>query len=88
MCASLLTDEEVRIKNVPNILDVNNLIQLLEDMGVKVTHNSNNDYTFKADSINLYYLESKEFVSKCSSLRGSVRLMIGPLFSVDLEKQQ
>ncbi len=78
ICASLLTDEEVRIKNVPNILDVNNLIQLLEDMGVKVTHNSNNDYTFKADSINLDYLESKEFVSKCSSLRGSV-LMIGPL---------
>lgn len=78
ICASLLTEDEVRITNVPNILDVNNLIKLLEDMGVKVTRNSTNDYTFKADNLNLDYLESKEFVSKCSSLRGSV-LMIGPL---------
>lgn len=78
VCASLLTSEEVRISNIPDILDVNNLIRLLQDIGVKVTRNSRNDYTFKADELNLDYLQSEEFVKKCSSLRGSV-LMIGPL---------
>jgi UDP-N-acetylglucosamine 1-carboxyvinyltransferase len=78
ICASLLTRDEVRIKNVPDILDVNNLIKLLKDIGVEVTQNSRNDYTFKADELNLDYLQSDEFVKKCSSLRGSV-LMIGPL---------
>lgn len=78
VCASLLTSEEVRISNIPDILDVNNLIKLLQDIGVKVTRNSRNDYTFKADELNLDYLQSEEFVKKCSSLRGSV-LMIGPL---------
>ena len=78
ICASLLTEDEVQIKNIPDILDVNNLIKLLEDMGVKVTQNSRNDYTFKAETLNLDYLESDEFVKKCSSLRGSV-LTIGPL---------
>lgn len=78
ICASLLTDDEVRISNVPDILDVNNLIKLLQDMGVKVTRHSRNEYTFQADSLCLDYLDSKEFVEKCSSLRGSV-LMIGPL---------
>ena len=57
---------------------VENLIRLLKDIGVKITHNAENDYTFQADELNLDYLESQEFVSKCSSLRGSV-LMIGPL---------
>lgn len=76
--ATLLTDEEVRISNIPDILDVNNLIQLLRDIGVKVTQHSRNDYSFRADNINLDYLDSQEFVKKCSSLRGSV-LMIGPL---------
>ena len=65
-------------KNIPDILDVNNLIKLLMDMGVKVTHNAPGDYTFQADELNLDYLDSLEFVRKCSSLRGSV-LMIGPL---------
>ena len=74
----LLTDEEVHIKNIPNILDVNNLIQLLRDIGVSVTRLSTNDYIFKADNINLDYLDSTEFVRKCSALRGSV-LLIGPL---------
>ncbi len=74
----LLTDEEVHIKNIPNILDVNNLIQLLRDIGVSVTRLSANDYIFKADNINLDYLDSTEFVRKCSALRGSV-LLIGPL---------
>lgn len=78
ICACLLTEEEVRITNIPDILDVNNLIKLLTDIGVKVTRNSRNDYTFRADNLNLDYLDSVEFVEKCSSLRGSV-LMIGPL---------
>ena len=78
ICAILLTPDPVRIKNIPEILDVNNLIRLLTDIGVKVTRNAENDYTFQADELNLDYLESQEFVDKCSSLRGSV-LMIGPL---------
>ena len=78
ICGTLLTDEEVRISNVPDILDVNNLIKLLKDIGVKVTRHSRNDYSFQADALNLDYLGSAEFVKKCASLRGSV-LMIGPL---------
>ena len=78
ICATLLTHEEVRIDNIPDILDVNNLIRLLADMGVKVTRHSRHDYSFQADELDLKYLESDEFVKKCSSLRGSV-LMIGPL---------
>lgn len=76
--ACLLTPEPVRISNIPDILDVCNLIRLLQDMGVSVTRHDKHDYTFCADSLNLDYLESDEFVRKCSSLRGSV-LMIGPL---------
>lgn len=78
ICATLLSEEPVRIKNIPDILDVNNLILLLKDIGVKVTRNSRNDYTFVSDCLNLDYLESEEFVRKCASLRGSV-LLIGPL---------
>ena len=78
ICASLLTKDEVRINNIPDILDVNNLIQLLCDIGVQVNRLARNDYTFKAEQLNLKYLESDEFVRKCASLRGSV-LMIGPL---------
>lgn len=78
ICATLLTHEPVRINNIPDILDVNNLIKLLEDIGVKVTRHSRKDYTFQADELNLDYLDSLEFVRKCASLRGSV-LMIGPL---------
>lgn len=78
ICATLLTSDAVRISNIPDILDVNNLIMLLTDIGVKVTKNSRHDYTFKADDLNLEYLDSYEFVRKCASLRGSV-LMIGPL---------
>ena len=76
--ATLLTTEEVVIDNIPNILDVNNLIKLLTDIGVKVTKLSENKYSFCADEVNLDYLESVEFVEKCSSLRGSV-LLYGPL---------
>lgn len=78
ICASLLTSEEVRIQNIPDILDVNNLILLLKEIGVKVTCHAHGDYAFVADSLNLDYLDSEEFVRKCASLRGSV-LMIGPL---------
>ena len=78
ICASLLTREPVMISNIPDILDVNNLIRLLQEIGVKVKRNGRNDYTFQADELNLDYLDSVDFVKKCASLRGSV-LMIGPL---------
>ena len=86
ICATLLTCEEVTIHNIPDIRDVNNLIQLLRDIGVKVTpgisglSGRSGTYTFQADTLNLDYLESDEFVQKCAELRGSV-LMIGPLLS-------
>ena len=80
ICATLLTSECVTIHNIPDILDVNNLIQLLRDINVKVERLSRNDYTFQADEVNLSYLESDEFVRKCAALRGSV-LMIGPLLA-------
>ncbi len=70
LCATLLTDEVVTISNIPNILDVNNLIQLLRDMGVKVAKLDADTYTFQADELNLSYLESEEFLSRCSKLRG------------------
>ena len=78
ICAAILTAEEVIIKNIPDILDVNNLIKLLCDIGVKVNKLEKGTFSFKADELKLDYLESDDFVKKCSSLRGSV-LMIGPL---------
>lgn len=80
ICASLLTSDEVRMKNIPDIRDINNLILLLKDIGVKVERPTRNEYVFRANAINLDYLESDDFVRKCSSLRGSV-LMIGPLLA-------
>ena len=80
ICATLLTEEEVIIRNIPDIRDVNNLIQLLQDIGVKVKRLSPNDYAFQANALNLNYLESDEFVRSCAELRGSV-LMIGPLLA-------
>ena len=80
ICATLLTSEEVTIHNIPDIRDVNNLIQLLRDIGVKVSKKDTGSYVFQADTLNLGYLESDEFVKKCAELRGSV-LMIGPLLS-------
>ncbi|MEE3446254.1 MAG: UDP-N-acetylglucosamine 1-carboxyvinyltransferase, partial [Prevotella sp.] len=86
ICASLLTEEEVIIHNIPDIRDVNNLIQLLRDIGVKISRkeeggtSKDNTYSFQADDLNLNYLESDEFVHKCAELRGSV-LMIGPLLA-------
>ena len=78
IAAVLLTSDPVRITNIPDILDVNNLIRLLQDMGVKVTRNGKGDFTFQADKLNLDFLASDEYVRKCSALRGSV-LMMGPL---------
>ena len=80
ICATLLTEEEVIIRNIPNIRDVNNLIQLLRDIGVKVSKREENTYSFQADELRLDYLESDEFVQKCAALRGSV-MMIGPLLA-------
>lgn len=78
IAAVLLTSDPVRITNIPDILDVNNLIRLLQDMGVKVTRNGKGDFTFQADELNLDFLSSDEYVRKCSALRGSV-LTMGPL---------
>ncbi len=80
IAATLLTSEPVHITNIPEILDVKNLIALLEGMGVKVTRHSKGDYTFQADDVNTDYIKSKTFVDKCASLRGSV-LIAGPLLA-------
>ena len=78
LCATLLTSEEVVVNNIPDILDVNNLIQLLREMGVKVSKLGLDSYSFKADNVDLNYLQSDEFLKKCSSLRGSV-MLVGPM---------
>ena len=74
ICATLLTSEAVTIHNIPDIRDVNNLIQLLKDIGVKVTPlpsgGVGGGFTFQADALNLDYLQSDEFVHKCAQLRG------------------
>jgi len=80
LCATLLTSDPVRIKNVPNIADVNNQIRLLSEIGVKTSNNGPGDYTFQADSVNLDYLQSDEFLGCCSHLRGSV-MFLGPLLA-------
>ena len=78
--AVLLTKEEVKISNVPEILDIKNLILLLESMGVKVTRHEKGVYTFKADEIDADYVMSADFVNKCAKLRGSV-MVVGPLLA-------
>ncbi|MDO5036183.1 MAG: UDP-N-acetylglucosamine 1-carboxyvinyltransferase [Porphyromonas sp.] len=78
--AILLTSEEVVISNVPDILDVNNLISLLMDLGVKVRKLNADGYSFKADDVNLDFAYSNDFLEKSSKLRGSV-LLIGPLLA-------
>ena len=76
----MLTPEKVTVENIPDILDVNNLISLLIRMGVSVSQTGEGRFTFQADNINMNYLESDEFLKSCSSLRGSVMLM-GPLLA-------
>lgn len=78
LCATLLTDEPVRISNIPDIDDVNNQIRLLQDIGVKVHQHAKGDYTFQADEIDTRFVQSDEFLERCSRLRGSV-MLIGPL---------
>ena len=80
LCAVLLTNEPVRIKNIPNIVDVNNQIKLLEDMGVEVTKHDAHDYTFSAKQLNDQYLCSEAYIERCRQLRGSV-MMLGPLLA-------
>jgi UDP-N-acetylglucosamine 1-carboxyvinyltransferase len=78
ICATLLTSSKVLIKNIPDILDVNNLIQLLRDMQVKVERLSVDTYSFQADNVDLDYLQTDDFLRKSASLRGSV-MIVGPL---------
>ena len=78
ICATLLTAEEVTVHNIPDILDVNNLIQLMRAMGVSVSKKGIDTYSFQAANIDFAYLESDAFLKKCSSLRGSV-MLVGPM---------
>ena len=78
ICATLLTAEEVTVHNIPDILDVNNLIQLMRDMGVNVSKKGIDTYSFQAANVDFAYMESDEFLKRCSSLRGSV-MLVGPM---------
>lgn len=78
LCATLLTSDPVRIKNIPDISDVNHQIELLRELGVKITVNGPGDITFQADEVNLDCLDSEEFLARCSKLRGSI-MFIGPM---------
>jgi UDP-N-acetylglucosamine 1-carboxyvinyltransferase len=78
ICAVLLTSETIIISNIPAILDANNLIGLLKDMGVEVHKISSDTYSFKADNVNINYLQTEEFYSKSAALRGSV-MIVGPM---------
>ncbi|MBS2097069.1 UDP-N-acetylglucosamine 1-carboxyvinyltransferase [Carboxylicivirga linearis] len=80
ICAVLLTSEKVTISNIPDIVDVNNLIDLLHVMGVKTNRVTRNSCEFQADNVNLEFLQSKEFKKRASSLRGSIMIM-GPLLA-------
>ena len=80
LCAVLLTSEKVIIENIPNIRDVNILINLLEDLEVNVKKIDTNTYTFQADKVNVDYLTSEDYKKKSSSIRGSI-MMIGPLLA-------
>jgi UDP-N-acetylglucosamine 1-carboxyvinyltransferase len=80
LCAVLLTSEAVTIKNVPNIIDVNKLIDLLNDFGVLVTKINESTYKFEASNINIEYLETENFKKKAAALRGSI-MILGPLLA-------
>jgi UDP-N-acetylglucosamine 1-carboxyvinyltransferase len=80
LCAVLLTADPIQIDNVPNIVDINKLINLLEDLGVKVDKRGNGSYTFQADDIDIDFLNSPEFAKKGGSLRGSI-MIVGPLLA-------
>jgi UDP-N-acetylglucosamine 1-carboxyvinyltransferase len=78
ICATLLTSERVTIHNVPDILDVNNLIALLVDMGVEVERLAAGSYAFRADAVDMDYLQTGDFLRRSAALRGSV-MLVGPL---------
>lgn len=80
LCAVLLTPEKVTVEKIPNIVDVNKLIELLGDMGVKVTKEGPETYSFQADEVNLDFMETEEYLKKASALRGSV-MLLGPLLA-------
>lgn len=80
LCATLLTEEEVTIHNIPNIRDVNKLIEMLQDLGVRVERLAKGSYRFQAKNINLEYLETPAFAQKAAALRGSV-MILGPLLA-------
>ncbi|MGQ0828775.1 MAG: UDP-N-acetylglucosamine 1-carboxyvinyltransferase [Bacteroidota bacterium] len=80
LCAVLLTPEKVVIGNIPDIVDVNKLIDLLRDLGVKIEKTGHEEYTFQADNVDVDYLNSAEFKKKGGSLRGSI-MIVGPLLS-------
>ncbi|ACU07118.1 UDP-N-acetylglucosamine 1-carboxyvinyltransferase [Flavobacteriaceae bacterium 3519-10] len=80
LCAVLLTNEELRIKNIPDIHDVNRLIEILGDFGVKITKNGHGDYTFQADAVNFDYIKSADFKADGSKLRGSI-MLLGPMLA-------
>lgn len=80
LCAVLLTPEKVTISNIPNIRDVNKLIDLLRDLGVKVNQLSEDSYEFQADNVDLEYLHSEKFKQKGSGLRGSI-MVVGPMLA-------
>ena len=80
ICATLLTSEPVRIKNIPDISDINNQIRLLQDIGVKVVKNGKGDYTFTAEEVNLDYIRSAVYIERCAKLRGCV-MLIGPMLA-------
>lgn len=80
LCAVLLTDDEVRVKNIPDIHDVNRLIEILGDFGVKVTKNGHGDYSFQADAVNFDYIKSDDFKQDGAKLRGSV-MLLGPMLA-------
>ena len=80
ICAVLLSSEEITIHNIPNIIDVNKLIALLEKLGVKIIRLSESSYSFKADNIDLSYLETKSFKVDGAGLRGSI-MIVGPLLA-------
>lgn len=78
ICATLLTSEKVTIHNIPDILDINNLIVLLKKIGVKIEHPFPETYVFQANAINLDYLQTNDFLERSTYLRGSI-MLVGPL---------
>ena len=80
LCATLLTDEPVHITNVPDIADVNNQIQLLREIGVKIVEKGKGDITFQADAVDIAFLESDAFIERSARLRGSI-MLVGPLLT-------